>query len=122
MSTLTAQTIDLYAGEAHALNIAVTKSGVAVNLTGHVLTFETKRALPSTAADISATSAGAGAAIVVTNAAGGLAEIRLTAAHTVWSASYGKGPSVSMTFDLWDSATPGPIATGVLTLRRLPQS
>ena len=123
MSTLIAQTIDLYAAEAHILSVAVTKSGVAVNIsTGHTLTFEAKRLLSSAAADISATSAGVGAAIVVTNGAGGLAEIRLTAVHTAWATGYGGRASVTMTWDLWDSATPEPIATGSLILRRLPQS
>ena len=123
MSALVAQTIDLYAGEAHVLSVAVTKSAVAVNLTGHVLTFEAKRAVPDAAADISASSAGAGAAIVVTNAAGGLAEIRLLATHTAWATAYGsRRLNVAMTWDLWDSATPEPIATGQLTLSRLPQS
>ena len=65
MSTLVAQTIDLYAGEAHILSVAVTKNGVVVNITtGHTLTFEAKRLLSSAAADISATSAGVGAAVI----------------------------------------------------------
>lgn len=122
MSTLTAQTIDLYAGEAHTINVAVTKNAIAVNLTGHVLTFEAKRAVPTATADIAATSAGAGA-IVITNAAGGLAEIRFTAALTAWALAYGAQRTiVLMTWDLWDSATPEPIATGSLKLWRLPQS
>jgi hypothetical protein len=123
MSTLTAQTIDLYAGEAHVLSVAVTKSGVAIDLAGRTLTFEAKRAVPDAAADISASSAGAGAAIVVTNAAGGLAEIRFTTTLTAWKDAYGSRKSnVAMTWDLWDSASPEPIATGPLTLWRLPQS
>mgnify|MGYP001573280033 FL=1 len=123
MSALTAQTIDLYAGEAHILSVAVTKSGVAVNITtGHTLTFEAKRSLSVEAPDISATSTGAGAAIVVTNGAGGLAEIRFTATHTAWATAYGSRASVTLDYDLWDSATPEPIATGKLILRRLPQS
>ena len=123
MSTLVAQTIDLYAGEAHILSVAVTKNGVVVNITtGHTFSFEAKRTFSQPVADISATSAGAGAAIVITGGAGGLAEIRLTAAHTVWVTGYGVRNSVTMTWDLWDSATPEPIATGSLILRRLPQS
>jgi hypothetical protein len=109
MSTLTAQTIDLYAGEAHILS-------------GHTLTFEAKRVISTAAADISASSIGTSPAIVITNGAGGLAEIRLLATHTAWATAYGNRASVAMTFDLWDSATPEPIATGNLILRRLPQS
>ena len=123
MSKLVPQTIDLYAGEAHTLNAAITKNGVAVNIsTGHTFSFEAKRLLSQPVADISATSAGVGAAIVVTNGAGGLAEIRLTAAHTAWATGYGGRASITMTWDLWDSATPEPIATGSLVLWRLPQS
>lgn len=122
MSNLTTQTIDLYVGEAHTLSVAVTLSAVAVNLTGHILTFEAKRVSSAATADISATSAGAGAAIVITNAAGGLAEIRLTATHTAWATVYGSRENVQMMWDLWDSAMPKPIAMGTLMLRRLPQS
>jgi hypothetical protein len=122
MSALVAQTIDLYAGEAHVLSVAVTKSAVAVNLTGHTLTFEAKRSIAVETPDISGTTAGVSPLIVVTNAAGGLAEIRFLATHTAWVAAYGVRSSVSMDYDLWDSATPEPIATGKLILRRLPQS
>ena len=123
MSTLVPQTINLYAGEAHTLNAAITKNGVVVNITtGHIFSFEAKRTLSQPVPDISAMSAGAGAAIVITNGIGGLAEIRLTAAHTAWATEYGGRASITMTWDLWDSATPEPIATGSLVLWRLPQS
>ena len=119
--TLTPQTIDLYAGEAHVLSVTVVRLGTPVDLTGRTLTFEAKRNLSATDADISASSALTSPAIVVTNATFGLAEIRLTAALTAWKAAY-TGRVVTMTWDLWDSATPEPIATGTLALRRLPQS
>ena len=123
MSALVAQTMDIYAGEAHILSVAVTKSGVAVNITaGHILTFQAKRILAVETPDISASSIGTSPAIVITNGAGGLAEIRLTETHTAWASAYRTRSSVTMDWDLWDSATPGPIATGKLILRRLSQS
>lgn len=120
---LVAQTIELYAGEGQILTAAVTKSGVAVNITtGHTLTFEAKRVLSVETPDISASSIGTSPAIVVTNGAGGLAELRFTATLTAWKTAYGTRASVTMDYDLWDSATPEPIAKGKLILWRLPQS
>jgi hypothetical protein len=123
MSTLTEQTIDLYGGEGHILSVAVTKSGVVVNIaTGHNFTFEAKRVLSTETPDIVASSIGASPAITITNGPGGLAQIALTTTLLAWKTAYGGGNAVSMTYDLWDSATPEPIATGPLILRRLPQS
>lgn len=123
MSALPTQMIELYAGEAHVQTVTVTLNGAAVNISsGHTLTFEAKRAISIETPDISASTAGTSPAIIITNGAGGIAEIRFTAMHTAWAAGYGSRESITMTWDLWDSATPEPIATGKLILRRLPQS
>ena len=73
-------------------------------------------------ADVAASSGGVSPAIVIIDAPGGLAEIRLTGPLTAWKTAYGDRENVKMTWDLWDSATPEPIAFGTLLLRRLPQS